>query len=181
MEEDEEEKSTPEVLKRFINQYKEHIQDTAYYIEHRDWGRKIEKNELSDIISEHKMEWVIIGNIAKRLKDFIKEAEAYLHRDFAINFIILLKDLLDRYIARANKFRKLNKWAEIEDDDEYMTAQLAFQEELLTHINEINKLIGSVNLDKSKEVKKIPIHGDKKVPFLMKDIIEKKFPKQFAE
>lgn len=173
------EKSTPEVLKRFIDQYKEHITDTAFYIESRNWGRKVEEDDFTILLKEHNIEWKLISNIAARLEYFIKEAEGNLHKPFAINFITLLRGLLEGYIQRCNIYRNFNKWAEIEDNDDYMDIQITFQDELLKNINTLRKIMGKINLDEAKESKKIPIHGDKKVPFLMKDIIEKRFPKQF--
>ena len=173
------EKSTPEVLKRFIEQYKGHIEEVSYYVEERNWGKKILETEFGSIQREHSTEWTIMSNIAAKLKDFIKEADGNLHKAFARNFINLLKGLLEGYIERANIYRSLNKWSEIEDPD-YMDDQLKFQEELLKNIHNLRKVMGAINLDDAKgETKKIPIHGDKKVPFLMKDIIEEKFPSQF--
>lgn len=177
--ENEDDKSTPEVLQRFIDQYKEHIQDTAYYIESRNWGRVTKEEDFGDLQKEHNIEWNLIKNISERLKYFVKEAENYLHRKFTVDFITLLKGLLEGYIERCNIYRKLNKWTEIENPD-YMDAQITFQDGMLKNINDLRKVMGIINLDDAKEeTKKIPIHGDKKVPFLMKDIIEQKFPAQF--
>jgi len=180
-EEEQEEKSTPEVLRRFIAQYKGHIEDTAFYIESRNWGRKTTPEAFAQLNKEHTIEWKLISNIAARLEYFIKEAEGNLDKAFAINFIKLLRDLLEGYIERCNVYRNLNKWAEIEDDDEYMDIQITFQDELLKNINHLRKVMSKINLDEAKDSKKIPIHGDKKVPFLMKEIIEKRFPKQFSK
>jgi len=179
-EEIEEGKSTPEVLRRFIGQYKEHIQDTAAYVESRNWGRQIKEEDFSVLQKEHNIEWNLMSNLKERLTYFIKEAEGNLDKAFAINFIKLLRDLLEGYITRCNIYMKLNKWSEIEDNDDYMDVQITFQDGLLKNINVLRKELGKVNLDEAKESKKIPIHGDKKVPFLMQEIIEKKFPKQFS-
>jgi len=175
-----EEKSTPEVLRRFIDQYKSHIQDTAFYIESRNWGRKTDDLAFAQLQKEHSIEWKLISNISARLEYFIKEAEGNLDKKFAVDFIKLLRGLLEGYIERCNIYRNYNKWAEIEDNDDYMDAQITFQDELLKNINTLRKVMGKINLDEAKDSKKIPIHGDKKVPFLMRDIIEKRFPKQFS-
>ena len=179
-EEEQEEKSTPEVLRRFIAQYKDHIQDTAAYIETRNWGRKVEIGDFPALKKENGIEWTLVKNLKERLTYFIKEAEGNLDKKFAVDFIKLLRDLLEGYITRCNIYMKLNKWSEIQDDDDYMDVQITFQDELLKNINELRKELGKINLDEAKDSKKIPIHGDKKVPFLMKDIIEKRFPKQFT-
>jgi len=180
-EEIEDSQSTPEVLQRFITQYKEHITGTQFYIESRNWGRKTEEALFTVLKNEHNIEWKLVKAIATRLEYFIKEAEGNLHRKFAIEFIKLLKGLLEGYIERSNIYRKLNRWAEIEDNDTYMDEQITFQDDLLSNINTLRKVMSKINLDETKgEIKNIPIHGDKKVPFLMKEIIEKRFPKQFS-
>jgi len=173
-------KSTPEVLRRFIDINEGHIKDSADYIELRNWGRKVDEADFSALVKEHGIEWQIMANLSAKLKDFIKEAEGSLHRKYIRDFVSLIKGMLTGYIERVNIFRKLNKWAEIENPD-YMDSQLKFQEDLLKNVHSLNKIMGQINLDDAKEeTKKIPIHGDKKVPFLMKEIIEKRFPKQFS-
>lgn len=177
----EEEQSTPESLRKFIAQYKGHIEDTGFYIESRNWGVVTDKGTFKAREKEHNIEWKLIVNIAARLEYFIKEAESYLDKKFAQDFIIMLRDLMEKYIERCNIYFKKNKWTEIEDDDDFMDEQITFQDEMLKNINTLRKVLAKVNLDESKDSKKIPIHGDKKVPLLMQDIIEKRFPKQFTK
>lgn len=180
MEEIDDEKSTPEVLQRFIDQYRSHIEEASYYVEMRNWGREVTQSFYPDLKKEHDTEWKIISNIAEKLKTFMSEAEGNLHRKFARDFILLLKGLLDGYIDRVNIYRGFNKWSEIEDPD-YMDLQLIFQEELLKNVHVLRKIMSKINLDEAKDTKKVFIHADKKVPFLMEEIIKKEFPKEFSK
>lgn len=179
---EDDDKSTPEVLKRFIGDYKEHIEDTEAYIESRNWGIKIQEENFDHTVREHIIQWNLIQNISERLKYFMDEAKNELHKKYAIDFVKLLKGLLEGYIERCNIYRKLNKWSEIADNDQYMDKQITFQDILLKNINILRKVMGKINLDEAKgETKSIPIHGDKIVPFLMQPVIEKHFPKQFQK
>lgn len=158
-------------VRAWIDEYKEQFERYNRFCTKVDW-RDIKPSEIEQKYIEQEN---IVSVIVDRLKYFVNKFEPYLEYEYVISFMELMNIPVKLYLDRCNSYFKNNDWTTIKDDKKKI-AEMNFQTAIMTDYNKVKDKLQALNLDDSVVSVDLPIHSDKKIPFLMASLAEEKFP-----
>lgn len=123
---------------------------------------------------EYALQNSIAGVAADRLKYFIAKFEMYIDYDFAQEFIRILEKPIMLFIERCDTYIESNDWTTLEDPRKKLD-EMTKQTEIMKDLNSIRDKYKELNLNRESD-SELPIHSDKPIPFMMKDVIKQKYP-----
>ncbi|MCA9749980.1 MAG: hypothetical protein KC414_12800, partial [Romboutsia sp.] len=156
-------------VRDWIEQYKEQFERYNAYCESNDWRYAEDKEE------EYEVQNDISKLVLNRLKYFVDKFEPYLEYKYVQEFIELMTTPVNLFLERCNDYFLKNNWLE-EKDKETQVVEMKFQADMMSHFNSLKDTLQKLNLDNEIADLELPIHSDKKIPFLMADVVERKFP-----
>ena len=155
-------------VKLWFNDYKEQFERYNKYVLDNDWSL-VKQNAI-----EYDMHKNIVNICLDRLKYFVKKFEPYIQYKYAKEIIDSIAAPINIHIDRINYYIKENNWVGIEDGD-YREKEMIFQTEIMSDYNKVKDRFVEINLEERIDVN-IPIHSDKPIPFLMREIVRDTFP-----
>ncbi len=156
----------------YIKSNKSHIEDYKDYLEGKDWSMT---REIEYAKKEYSIQSTIVKSVITDLKYFVKKAEAVLEHKYVIDFIELMTSTIDIFNRRCEVYMSVNDWTTEQDDDK-KNKLLQFFDKLRREITDNTDDVIALNLDFDVNNLGIKIHGDKKIPFLFRDMMEEMFP-----
>ena len=159
-------------VREWIKQYRTTFEDYNDFFKEKDWraGEEVYKDYLL-----HKDISIIVID---RLKYFVTKFDPYLKQKSVKSFMDIMLSSVNIFLDRVNDYytSPINSWKNMEDLDRQRT-EMNFQAEIISDYNKIKDKLFALNLDDTVTVLDIPIHSDKKIPMLMAETVEEKFPK----
>lgn len=156
-------------VRAWIDEYKEQFERYNKFCTDKDWTNQ------PDIEDAYKEQEAVVGVVIDRLKYFVNKFESFLDSPYVITFMELMNLPVKLYLKRCNTYFKRVDWTKIKDNDMKIT-EMNFQTVIMTDYNRIKDKLQALNLDDSVVALDLPIHSDKKIPFLMSSLVEEKFP-----
>ena len=155
-------------VKLWFKDYKEQFERYNKYIVENDWS-----SSQCNVV-EYDMHKNIVNICLDRLKYFVKKFEPYIQYHYAKDIIEQIAAPINIHIDRITSYIKRNNWVGIEDGD-FREKEMVFQTEIMSDYNKVKDKFIEINLEEKIEVN-IPIHSDKPIPFLMREIVKDTFP-----
>nr|DAF21584.1 MAG TPA: Terminase large subunit [Caudoviricetes sp.] len=170
-----EQKSTEELMvnnsvHRFISTYKKNFEEMYTHCKENNWVFH------DDIESLYKAEVTVVNILLDRIKYFVKKFDAYLKYKYVQEFIDLMSAPVKLYMQRYIIYIEKNLLLNIKDVNRRIS-EMEFQNKMTVDFNRISDRYYELDINKEDTDFDLPIRAEKKIPFLMKDMIEELYPK----
>ena len=155
--------------KTTLNRFKQYVSDPD-----NDWSRtSLWYTEAME--SEYSTEITIVKQTLSELKKYVDKFESYLKHQYSKDFIDTMVKIISISMERNDTYRFVHNFLDLETPEEKQQ-EVEWQSTLQSDFTKVKETLQKLNLDNEVLAVEIPIHGNKKVPFLMREIIEKEYP-----
>ena len=156
-------------IQRWIDDYKTTFKQYQEHCRANNWVFSENLEQLYDI------EKLFINIALDRAKQFTKKFESYLRYQYVQDFLELLLEPVRLYMERYHLYLRSNMLINIQDPDRKLR-EMEFQAKLTADYNKFSDRYYDLNINREEQHSELPIHGDKKIPFLMAKTMEDMFP-----
>lgn len=156
-------------IQRWIDDYKTTFKQYQEHCRANNWVFSENLEQLYDI------EKLFINIALDRAKQFTKKFESYLRYQYVQDFLELLLEPVRLYMERYHLYLRSNMLINIQDPDRKLR-EMEFQAKLTADYNKFSDRYYDLNINQEEQHSELPIHGDKKIPFLMAKTMEDMFP-----
>lgn len=126
--------------------------------------------------SEYDAQLSLVITILDTLKRFTEQFTAYLQYKYVSEFVDKYASTVRQFVDRCRSYVDSNNWILIDNDD-LRNLERDFQVGIVKDVDRINEKYNKLGLKEEISYFTLSFHADKVAPFLMKGIIEEKFPK----
>lgn len=156
-------------IQRWIDDYKTTFKQYQEHCRANNWVFSENLEQLYDI------EKLFINIALDRAKQFTKKFESYLRYQYVQDFLELLLEPVRLYMERYHLYLRSNMLINIQDPERKLR-EMEFQAKLTADYNKFSDRYYDLNINREEQHSELPIHGDKKIPFLMAKTMEDMFP-----
>ena len=156
-------------IQRWIDDYKTTFKQYQEHCRANNWVFSENLEQLYDI------EKLFINIALDRAKQFTKKFESYLRYQYVQDFLELLLEPVRLYMERYHLYLRSNMLINIQDPDRKLR-EMEFQAKLTADYNKFSDRYYDLNINREEQHSELPIHGYKKIPFLMAKTMEDMFP-----
>lgn len=156
----------------YIKKNKSHIENYREYLIDNDWAYS---KEMTHVKKEFKIQDTIVGSIITDLEYFVAKAEAALDHKYVKDFIEMLISCIRLFNNRCELFMSQNDWTDMQDEKK-QKEMLGLFDTFRRNITKNNDKIIDLKLETDINNLGVDIYGDRKLPFLMRAMLESRYP-----
>ena len=163
--------------------FKDPIIKDLTYVKSKNWARE---ESMFKRCNDEKRQRLITERHLTKLKHFAKITEDYREYKTVTSLLNTLVEFKDIYVDRFKICEEEYDWTEYETKYSYLEEEelqskideeIEFQSEVLKYVAKFRQDVQSLNLNNNNEGLEIPIFADIPAPFLLRDKLERLYPK----